>query len=528
MSSDVIRARSLPQPFESVLERSAAVRGGEATSADALRDLALGHVLERLTHGPDDEDLAARFRTPLSDVAAVRYRQDVFRALDHHEVGSVILGLVDALRRSSDAGRGAAGSHDALQRLRLHLNAVLRYVDAVAAAAAELPAALDAVDARSDALRGFGEHLTTLHTNEGFRRLEDRATALDAEWRAATFDVLLDGSRVTVGPFDGESDLGAEIADVFDRFRQGATRDYRAKLPVTGFDHVQGWTLENVARLRPAHFERLERFAVETASFADPVVLRFAHEIRFYTAYLEHIDPVRRAGLPFCYPTVSDSSHELRAVSTFDLALARTLPPGTPVVTNDLELTGSERILVISGPNQGGKSTIARAFGQLLHLAAIGCPVPGRMVHVPLVDQVLTQFEREEALDNPEGRLGTEIHRIHELLEQATARSAIVLNEIFTSTTRADAEALSREVFGRITELDALAVCVTFLDELSRLNSKTVSMVSEIDPADPALRTFRVVRRAADGRAYAMALAAKHGLRRDDILARFASREAQR
>ena len=53
---------------------------------------------------------------------------------------------------------------------------------------------------------------------------------------------------------------------------------------------------------------------------------------------------------------------------------------------------------------------------------------------------------------------------------------------------------------------------MTFIEELASLNQATVSMVSQVDPRDPAQRTFRVVRQRADGLAYAMALAERHGL----------------
>ena len=487
---------------------------------DYFSDLNLDQIVEALAAGRDEYDLKTFFYQPLVGIDQIRDRQKVFHDLECQPLFKSIQSFAVAMRQMRSRIAQAEKFYYAYQKQALFLDAVVIYCNALS----QLATGLASSDLGSRGFQGFRDYLIAYVRSRSFRELSNEAAELRSDLNCVQYSLQIHGRRITVVTCGDEADFSAEVLRTFERFRQGASKTYQFRSSSwSEMNHIEAAIVERVARLYPKVFARLEDFPKRHSDYLDDVIARFDREVQFFVAYIEFKRKIESAGLRFCYPEVLRSK-DVHCNDTFDLALATKLVEARrSVVTNSFYLKGQERILVISGPNQGGKTTFARTFGQLHHLGCLGCPVPGTDAKLPVFDKLYTHFERREDLQNLSGKLEDELNRIHGVLERATGDSILIMNESFLSTTVNDALFLSKEILRRILGLDMLCVTVTFLDELSTLGAATVSMVSTIDPKDPAIRTFKIIRKPADGRAYAAAIAEKYQLTADAIVGRIAA-----
>ncbi len=476
-------------------------------------DLNLDQVIDAITASKTEYNLKPFFYTLVHDVDTIRYRYEVMQELENKAVFEYIQSFAQQMHSMREQLAQAAKLYYQYQKASWFLAAVGTYCEAVCCLAQQLAATA----LRARGLLAFRTYIAEYSQSVEFTALRAETNQLKTDLAAVQYCLLINGNHVEVCRYKAEADYSAEIEKAFAKFKQADGQSY-----LVGFynypdmNHVEAKILDFVANLYPITFAHLDNYCTKYVDYLDETLAIFDREIQFYIAYLEYLVKFKQTGLDFCYAQISATNKEVCVYDGFDLVLANKLvTQKAPIIRNDFYLAGPERIMVVSGPNQGGKTTFARLFGQLHYLAGIGCPVPGREAKLFLVDNIFTHFEKEEDIKNLRGKLADDLVRIYDNLTQATPNSIVIMNEIFTSTTLRDALFLSAKIMKKIIELDLLCVWVTFIAELAVSSNKTVSMVSMVLPDNPAQRTYKIKRQPAGRRLYALTIAEKYGLTYD-------------
>ena len=374
--------------------RSAADRVPDERLAapDFFVDLNLDQIIAAITAGKEEYNLKPFFYTSLRDVDAITFRHEIMQDLENPLLFAQIQGFAESMRAMREHLGQAEKLYYKYEKERSFVDAVESYCDAVNVLVRDL----FLTDMKSRGFLAFREYLATYAESAPFTSLLARTKKLKANLAAVKYCLLINGDCVTVRRYDSEIDYSADVATTFDKFKQGVVKDYRIKFDISqAMNSVEAKVLEGVAQLFPDIFLDLDNFCDEYRNYLDEAIARFEREVHFYIAYLEYVSIFKRAGLKFCYPELSRECKAVCDYEGFDVALAsKCIREHSSVVCNDFYLKGSERIFVVSGPNQGGKTTFARTFGQLHYLGESRLSRPGKRSATPSLRQAVYTFRK--------------------------------------------------------------------------------------------------------------------------------------
>ncbi len=261
----------------------------------------------------------------------------------------------------------------------------------------------------------------------------------------------------------------------------------------------------------------------------------------FYLGAVHFIQRMHGHGLAMCRPEIvaaSDRTCQITNSYNVNLAIRLGSKGRHPdlqdrVVLNNIDIGPEGQILILTGPNQGGKTTYMVGVGIAQLLAQIGCYVPGERAQISPVDTIYTHFPLEEKPEAETGRFGEEAMRLGKIFQQVTGRSLVLLNESLSSTSFGESLYLALDIARILRRIGTRAIYSTHLHELAdrvgALNdsvpgdSKIISLVSSPiagdipERFDEVKRSYKVEARPPLGQSYAREIAARYGIRYEQL-----------
>ncbi len=188
-------------------------------------------------------------------------------------------------------------------------------------------------------------------------------------------------------------------------------------------------------------------------------------ELGFYLGCLNLRDRLTAKGEPVCFPVPADqAAASLSARGLYDTSLSLSIE--ARAVGNDLDADG-KKLVMITGANQGGKSTFLRGLGQAQLMMQAGMFVAAESCTASVAAGVFTHFKREEDATMEKGKLDEELARMDVITEQVRPGCLLLANESFASTNEREGSEIARQIIRALTEAGIRIVFVTHMYDLS-------------------------------------------------------------
>jgi hypothetical protein len=218
------------------------------------------------------------------------------------------------------------------------------------------------------------------------------------------------------------------------------------------------------------------------------------HELAFYVGALNLYDALIEQKLPVCFPEVKEiHSQSFCCNGLYDVSLALVRKKG--IVGNEINANG-KNLVIITGANQGGKTTFLRSFGQAQLMMQCGMFVSGGHFSANVCSLIFTHFKKEEDAFMKSGKLDEELARMSDVINRIKKGSVVLFNESFSSTNEREGSEIGRQIVDALIEKQIKVVFVTHMFEFANgYYQKNINKIQLLraQRRENGERTFKIV-----------------------------------
>ena len=186
------------------------------------------------------------------------------------------------------------------------------------------------------------------------------------------------------------------------------------------------------------------------------------------------------------------------------------------VVPISLELGGRQTVMLITGPNAGGKTVTLKTVGLLAMMAQSGLHVPAEEARFPLFDGIYADIGDQQSIEQSLSTFSSHIRNLLSIMESATGESLVLVDELGTSTDPEEGSALAKAILGHFRQRGALMVATTHHRGVAHYVQEQPGMVNaSVDLHPETLDPTYQVTLGLPGRSYALTIAARLGVPQD-------------
>lgn len=515
--------------FESILY---ADTGQETVKSEPVyfQDLRLDYLMGILERPVKEYAVQQHYYTLPATAGLIHYRHEVFKDLSVPALYEGIKRFCLKMQRARRASGLASESQEAVQAASYHLEAAAFYWEGLLAFCQEL-SDCELVSQGMRSLREYLEkHMSKLQ-QEGFEEALNRAREFFSKIR---FRLIVGDEHITVEELTEEPDWTEtegesvwernymkELAELLNLETDGE-KDYMEGIfpNVLEPSYLELTMIQILRKTNPEIFREIREFHQRFPEFYSDKILRFEEEVQFYISFMEFKKNTEKLGYSLQEPCLSQDGR-FSGTGVYDLALVWVnAGRDYTVVANNFCFPEKPSFFVVTGPNQGGKTTFARSVAQALYFAMMGLYVNADTFLFPWFDGISTHFEMEEKLQSNSGKLKDEIDRLAPMMHQNKKRHFIVLNELFTTATTHDALIMGKKVMKYFLMRECYGIYVTHIQELAEETDTIISLVAQIEQGEEDRRTYRMLPMAAQGYGYSDSLVKRFELRYEDLIRR--------